>query len=93
MEKVRSKMRTSGTRAVLVMKKILEVLKKHWEVAQFLIIGMVLLLVSIWSGIVYSLSGYHLNENVMIVGIGILITSGVVMIATVILKESIKNDK
>lgn len=67
--------------------KILEVLKKHWEVAQFLTIGIFLFLTSVWNGIIYDISGYHLHNNVMIIGVGVLVTSGALMIVVTLLKQ------
>jgi hypothetical protein len=67
--------------------KILEILKKHWETAQFLTVGIVLFLTSVWDGIIHRITGYSLNENVMIIGIGVLVTSGALMIVVTLLKQ------
>jgi hypothetical protein len=67
--------------------KILEKLKKKWETAQFIIIAVITLLTAIWNGIIYNISGYTLNDNVLAVGVGVLATSGVLAILVTMIKD------
>lgn len=69
--------------------RLLNLIKKRWEIAQFIAIGFISFLISTWNAVIANATGYiMLNESTMDIMIGICVTSGVLTLLVVLIKES-----
>lgn len=70
---------------------LLDLIKKKWEIVQFVALGSLSILIATWNAVIANTTGYIiLNEAMMSIMIGILTTSGLLAAVVTLIKESLK---
>ncbi len=70
---------------------LLDLIKKKWEIAQFVALGSLSILIVTWNAVIANTTGYIiLNEAMMSIMIGILTTSGLLAAVVTLIKVSLK---
>jgi hypothetical protein len=70
---------------------LLDLIKKKWQIAQFVALGSLSILIATWNAVIANTTGYIiLNEAMMSIMIGILTTSGLLAAVVTLIKESLK---
>jgi hypothetical protein len=71
--------------------KLIDLIKKKWEIAQFVALGSLSILIVTWNAVIANTTGYIiLNEAMMSIIIGLLTTSGLLAAVVTLIKKSLK---